>query len=205
MFRFAAINKTVITAATSSAATTESQIPSISKKAGRINTAATWNTRLRRKEIRAEENKADDRGDNAADDGAVDEQREEPLGLFPIVFPHGFGDQGAASRPEHEADGAQYHQDRHDEVDGGKGRFAHKVGHEEAVHHFDADVEVMDRLMEMLIHARAIMRRLPDRGGGRRKREFPMGLSGGAPFTAPASSHNQNLHGGAPVLRRHGG
>lgn len=33
-------------------------------------------------------------------------------------------------------------------------------------YYFDADVEVMDRLIEMLTHARAIMKRLPDRGGG---------------------------------------
>lgn len=31
-------------------------------------------------------------------------------------------------------------------------------------YYFDADVEVMDRLIEMLAHARAIMKRLPDRG-----------------------------------------
>lgn len=31
-------------------------------------------------------------------------------------------------------------------------------------YYFDADVEVMDRLIEMLTHARAVMKRLPDRG-----------------------------------------
>lgn len=32
-------------------------------------------------------------------------------------------------------------------------------------YYFDADVEGMDRLIEMLTHARTIMKRLPDRGG----------------------------------------
>ena len=36
-------------------------------------------------------------------------------------------------------------------------------------YYFDADVEGMDRLIEMLTHAKTIMKRLPDRGGARNK------------------------------------
>ena len=41
----------------------------------------------------------------------------------------------AAAGAEHEAHTAQDHQNRHDEVDGGERRFAHKVRYEKAVHH----------------------------------------------------------------------
>ena len=40
--------------ANSSAAVMENQTPSMSKKTGRISTAATWKTRVRRKEMAAE-------------------------------------------------------------------------------------------------------------------------------------------------------
>ena len=51
----------------------------------------------------------------------------------------GEGDQGdahdgAAAGAQHEADGAQQHGQRHDEVDRRKGRFAHKVRHAQPIH-----------------------------------------------------------------------
>ena len=48
------MNRRATAAATSSAATMEIQIPSIPQISGKISTAAAWNTRVRRKEMRAE-------------------------------------------------------------------------------------------------------------------------------------------------------
>ena len=45
---------TVTTAAINSAATIDIQIPSIPHRSGKIKTAATWKTRVRKNEIRAE-------------------------------------------------------------------------------------------------------------------------------------------------------
>lgn len=44
----------VTTKVSSSAKRTHDQIPSIAKKMGRIRTALTWNTRVRKKEISAD-------------------------------------------------------------------------------------------------------------------------------------------------------
>ena len=73
--------------------------------------------------------------DHARDQGHIDQQREHLIGLFPVLLPQEFADKGAAAGPQHEAQGAQDHEEGHDEVHGGEGGLAHEVGHEEPVHH----------------------------------------------------------------------
>ena len=56
------------------------------------------------------------------------------VGFFLVAFAQRDAHDGAAAGAQHEADGAQQLGQGHDEVDCRKGRFAHKVGHAQAVH-----------------------------------------------------------------------
>ena len=63
-----------------------------------------------------------------------DVHRKDPIGRPVLALAHFHGDERRAARSEHEADAAEDHQQRHNEVDGGKRRFPGVVRHEEAVH-----------------------------------------------------------------------
>ena len=77
-----------------------------------------------------------ERAENEAQHGRADGQhRENAVRFFGQLFAELFCNQRAAAGSEHEARTAEDHQDRHDEVDGGKGRFACEVRDEEAVYH----------------------------------------------------------------------
>lgn len=52
----------------------------------------------------------------------------------PLPLPQCHGDDGAASRPQHEAHGAHSQHQGHDEVHCRKGGLPHNVGHKEPVH-----------------------------------------------------------------------
>ena len=55
--------------------------------------------------------------------------------LLIFSLAHHLGDQGAAACTEHKAEGTYDHQEGHNEVYSGKGRFSHKVGDEKPVYH----------------------------------------------------------------------
>ena len=77
-----------------------------------------------------------ERAENEAQHGRADGQhRENAVRFFGQLFAELFCNQRAAAGSEHEARTAENHQDRHDEVDSGKGRFAREVRDEEAVYH----------------------------------------------------------------------
>ena len=68
------------------------------------------------------------------DQSRQQEQGEIAVGLFLVALAQRDAHDGAAAGAQHKADGAQQHGQRHDEVDRGKGRLAHKVGDTQAVH-----------------------------------------------------------------------
>jgi hypothetical protein len=72
---------------------------------------------------------------DAAHGPGPDQQGKDPVGLFPIPFAKGHGDQGAAAGAQHEPGAAQDDEHRHDEIDCRKGGLTREIGHEEPVHH----------------------------------------------------------------------
>ena len=65
----------------------------------------------------------------------IDEQGEQPVCLFRILFPQRFGHQSAAAGAEHKAYRSQQDQHRHDEIQRRKRGLSHIVGYKKAVHH----------------------------------------------------------------------
>ena len=63
-----------------------------------------------------------------------DKKAEIAVGLFPVALAQCDTHDGAAAGAKHEACRADQHRHRHDEIDGGKSRFAHKVRDAQAVH-----------------------------------------------------------------------
>ena len=77
-----------------------------------------------------------ERAETEAQHGRADGQHcEDAVRFFGQLFAELFCNQRAAAGSEHEARTAENHQDRHDEVDSGKGRFAREVRDKEAVYH----------------------------------------------------------------------
>ena len=77
----------------------------------------------------------DQRGDGQAEarqeDGVL---REKAVGLLALVLTQVDGNDGAGAHGEDDADGEQHVGERHGQVHGGHGVFAHAVGDEQAVH-----------------------------------------------------------------------
>ena len=77
-----------------------------------------------------------ERAETEAQHGRADGQHcEDAIRCFRLLFAELFRDQRAAAGSKHEARTAEDHQNRHDEVDGCKGRFACEVRDKEAVYH----------------------------------------------------------------------
>ena len=74
------------------------------------------------------------REEDAGDQRSRQEQAEAAVSLFLVALPQGDAHDGAAAGPQHKAHCTHQHRQRHDEVDGGKGGFAHKVRDTQAVH-----------------------------------------------------------------------
>ena len=68
------------------------------------------------------------------DKGSQQKHGEITVSLFLVALAQRDAHDGAAAGAQHEADGAQQHGQRHDEVDRRKGRFAHKVRHAQPIH-----------------------------------------------------------------------
>lgn len=60
---------------------------------------------------------------------------EGAVGLVLLALAQQLGHQGGAAGADHKAHAAQDHHEGHDQVYGGKGRFAHEIGDEQTVHH----------------------------------------------------------------------
>ena len=63
------------------------------------------------------------------------EHGEDAVGFASVALAKGLGHQSASTRAQHRAYHANQEQERHHQVDGGEGRFAHEVGHEHTVNH----------------------------------------------------------------------
>ena len=83
---------------------------------------------------RLNDEQTDDREDDARNEGRDQEQAEKFIGLLVVALAQRDTYNGRAAGTQHEADGADQHRQRHDEVDRSKSRFAHKVRDAQAVH-----------------------------------------------------------------------
>lgn len=63
------------------------------------------------------------------------EHGEDAVGFASVALAKGLGHQSASTRAQYRAYHANQEQERHHQVNGGEGRFAHKVGHEHTVNH----------------------------------------------------------------------
>ena len=93
---------------------------------------AEFNEAQRKKDAEMEAKRAETEAQHGRADG---QHRENAVRFFGQLFAELFCNQRAAAGSEHEARTAEDHQNRHDEVDGCKGRFAREVRDEEAVYH----------------------------------------------------------------------
>lgn len=84
---------------------------------------------------RREKGNAADGEHGAQPDQHIDQQGEDLVGTLFVVGSQGVRHQRTATGTQHEAHGTQHHEKRHNEVHGSKGIGAHKVGHENTVHH----------------------------------------------------------------------
>ena len=65
----------------------------------------------------------------------ADDHGKQPVGVFSVALAHRLADEGAAAGAEQEADAAEDHQIRHDEVHGRECGLARKIRDEKAVRH----------------------------------------------------------------------
>lgn len=84
---------------------------------------------------RREKGNAADGEHGAQSNQHIDQQGEDLVGTLFVVGSQGVRHQRTATGTQHEAHGTQHHEKRHNEVHGSKGIGAHKVGHENTVHH----------------------------------------------------------------------
>ena len=61
--------------------------------------------------------------------------REGAVCLILFALAHQLGDKGRAACADHEAHTTQDHDEGHDQIDGGKGGLAGKIGNEQTIHH----------------------------------------------------------------------
>lgn len=84
---------------------------------------------------RREKGNAADGEHGAQPDQHIDQKGEDLVGTLFAAGSQGVRHQRTATGTQHEAHGTQHHEKRHNEVHGSKGIGAHKVGHENTVHH----------------------------------------------------------------------
>ena len=75
-------------------------------------------------------------GENdAQQQGEQYQHGEGAVGFVLFALAQQLGHQGGAAGANHKAHAAQDHHEGHDQVYGGKGRFAHEIGDEQTIHH----------------------------------------------------------------------
>ena len=82
----------------------------------------------------ADEDDAQNGQRNARDDDESNQQGEDAVCPFLLSASQLFGDERAAARADYEAHAAENHDERHNEVQCGEGRFADIVGDEKTIH-----------------------------------------------------------------------